>query len=195
VPARATRDRLQDSDEFSSPRLGLQWSWNHNPVDSAWSLTQRPGWLRLRALPAEHLVTARNTLTQVLQGPTSRITARFDVSNLGQGQRAGLALFSAGPSWIGVTRVSVMFEVAGRGVVFEPLAGHRIVDLRAEVSADQMVHYSYSFDGHDFVSVGQKIPLAKFSWWKGSRPALFTYTLGTGQGWVDVDWVHVDGGQ
>ncbi|MEJ0098989.1 MAG: hypothetical protein WDO12_04300 [Pseudomonadota bacterium] len=29
-----------------------QWEWNHNPLDAAWSLTARPGWLRLRALPA-----------------------------------------------------------------------------------------------------------------------------------------------
>ena len=29
---------LQQSDEFDSA-LGLQWQWNHNPVDSHWSLT------------------------------------------------------------------------------------------------------------------------------------------------------------
>ena len=31
--------------------LGLQWQWNHNPVDSAWSLDERKGWLTLHALP------------------------------------------------------------------------------------------------------------------------------------------------
>lgn len=195
MPARATRDRLQDSDEFSSRRLGLQWSWNHNPVDSAWSLAQRPGWLRLDALPAEHLVTARNTLTQILQGPSSRITARFDVSKLAEGQRAGLALFGAAPSWIGVTRTSVAVAVSGTETRVAPSAGHKTVELRADVSADQMVRYSYSFDGRSFTAAGRPIPLAKFSWWKGSRPGLFTFTRGTGQGSVDIDWVHVEHGQ
>jgi beta-xylosidase len=54
-----TGDRLQDSDEFAGRALGLQWSWNHNPVNTAWSLSRRPGWLRLAALPSDHLVTAR----------------------------------------------------------------------------------------------------------------------------------------
>ena len=31
---------------LASAQLGLQWSWNHNPLDSAWSLAERPGWLR-----------------------------------------------------------------------------------------------------------------------------------------------------
>jgi beta-xylosidase len=96
--------RLQDSDEFAGKALGVQWSWNHNPNDAAWSLAERPGWLRLHALAAQHLVTARNTLTQILQGPHSTITARLDVSRMAEGQRAGLSLFGVRPSWIGLVR-------------------------------------------------------------------------------------------
>ncbi len=40
------------SDEFNSPSLGLQWQWNHNPDNSHWSLTEHPGWLRLKSAPA-----------------------------------------------------------------------------------------------------------------------------------------------
>ena len=36
------------SDDFSRDKLELQWQWNHNPVDNAWSLTERKGWLRLK---------------------------------------------------------------------------------------------------------------------------------------------------
>lgn len=36
-------------DDFSSAKLGLHWQWNHNPVDAAWSLTERPGFLRLKS--------------------------------------------------------------------------------------------------------------------------------------------------
>jgi len=54
----------QRSDEFDRATLSPAWQWNHNPVDTAWSLTARPGWLRLGALPAAGLATARNTLTE-----------------------------------------------------------------------------------------------------------------------------------
>ena len=190
-----TADRLQDSDEFASRTLGLQWSWNHNPLDAAWSLTERPGWMRLRAQPAQHLVTARNTLTQVLQGPRPMFTARIDVRAMRDGQRAGLSLFGVRPSWVGVVREGGVSRVAlaSEGVETPgPAVVHDAVLLRAEVSEGQQVAYSYSLDGRTFRRFGNPIWLAKFSWWKGSRPALFTFTRGNAGGAVDVDWFRVE---
>jgi beta-xylosidase len=200
-------DRLQASDEFSTAKLGLQWSWNHNPDDSAWSLTRRPGWLRLEAPPAAHLVAARNTLTQILQGPVMRITARIDVSHMADEQRAGLSLFGVRPSWIGVVRDGGVARItlASEGVEttgFPAPASFNVamrqfvirdtVELRADVSEGQEVRYSFSLDGKRFEPIGPPLWLARFSWWKGSRPALFTFTRGQGRGWIDVDWVHVE---
>ncbi|WP_293878338.1 MULTISPECIES: glycoside hydrolase 43 family protein [unclassified Sphingomonas] len=190
-----TRDRLQDSDEFASPRLGVQWEWNHNPDSRAWSLTARPGFLRLTAGRAEHLVTAHNTLTQILQGPRTRVTARLDVGRMTDGQRAGLSLFGVRPSWIGLvrdgdsTRVTLASE--GRETPGVTLTA-RTIDLRAEVGPDQTVRYGYSIDGgRSFRAMGDAVKLARFSWWKGSRPALFTFTRGAPGGSIDVDWVRV----
>jgi beta-xylosidase len=195
------QDRLQDSDEFASARLGLQWSWNHNPVDSAWSLAKRRGWLRLTALPSEHLVVARNTLTQILQGPRTTITARIDASGMTEGQRAGLVMFGVKPSWIGVVRSSgrnrVTLASAGEETAGPELAA-TTVELRVAISPDQTAHYSYSLDGgRTFRLFGEPIPLARFSWWKGSRPGLFTYVRApqgnaAPLGWVDVDWFRVE---
>ncbi len=113
--------RLQDSDEFSAPLLEPQWEWNHNPLDAAWSLTARPGWLRLRALPAADLVTARNTLTQILQGPAMTAAARIDIAAMSEGQRAGLAMFITRPAWIGAVKeggnTRIVFANAGEETV------------------------------------------------------------------------------
>jgi beta-xylosidase len=38
-------------DDFSGPKLGMVWQWNHVPDDTKWSLTERPGCLRLHSLP------------------------------------------------------------------------------------------------------------------------------------------------
>ena len=68
-----------------------------------------------------------------------------------------------------------------------------IVELRADVSEGQLVRYSFSVDGGKrFQPLGPPLWLARFSWWKGSRPALFTFTRGEPGGWIDVDWVHVE---
>lgn len=187
--------RLQASDDFTADTLGPQWEWNHNPDDRAWSLAARRGFLRLTAGPAEHLVTARNTLTQILQGPTSRITTRLDIRRMADGQRAGLTLFGVKPSWIGVVRqdgrARVTLASAGEERVGPAIAAPAI-ELRAEVGADQKVRYSYSLDGRSFQPMGDPLALARFSWWKGSRPGLFTFTRGGRGGSIDVDWFRVD---
>lgn len=83
------------SDDFNNPSLGLHWQWNHNPVDNAWSLTERMGFLRLktsRVVP--NLYLAPNTLTQRMPGPASSGVVCFDVSHLKDGDCAGFAAFN-----------------------------------------------------------------------------------------------------
>jgi beta-xylosidase len=189
-----TNDRLQDSDEFGSPKLGLQWSWNHNPDDAKWSLSARPGWLRLNAGEAQSLTTARNTLTQILQGPAMQTTARLDISRMNDGQRAGLSLFGVKPVWIGVVHEGGVSRItyASAGVETSgPVITGKWVDLSADVLPDQTSRFAYSLDGKTLTSFGEQVPLSKFSWWKGSRPALFTFNKNAAKGSVDIDWVHV----
>ena len=66
------------------------------------------------------------------------------------------------------------------------------IDLRAIVGPEQTVLYSYSLDGgKSYRPFGAGIALSRFSWWKGSRPALFTFTRGE-TGSIDVDWFRVE---
>ncbi len=194
--------QLQDSDEFASPALGLQWEWNHNPVAAAWSLGARPGWLRLRALPAADLVTARNTLTQILQGPAMTATARFDLAAMSEGQRAGLTMLGVRPAWIGAAKegsaIRVVFTNEGTEQASAP-ATATTLQLRVQVGADQQARFAYSLDdGARFTELGTPVAL-RFSWWKGARPALFTYVrsppgTAAGRGHVEIDRFHLDTG-
>jgi beta-xylosidase len=200
----ADRYRLQDADEFNAATLGPQWEWNHNPDDRRWSLTARPGYLRLQAQGAQYLVTARNTLTQILQGPALTVSARLDISHLTEQQRAGLVLFGVRPTWIGVVREAgssfVTYAAAGVETRGPSLSGD-VIDLKAQVSSDQSVRFSYTTQPDAaFQPFGPPTPLAHFSWWKGSRPGLFTYIkVSPGStpappqdGFVDIDWFHVE---
>ena len=84
------------SDDFSSSKLGLHWQWNHNPVDNAWSLSERPGYLRLktsRVVP--NLYLAPNTLTQRMEGPTCSGCVVMDLSKMKDGDCTGLSAFNS----------------------------------------------------------------------------------------------------
>jgi beta-xylosidase len=168
----------QTSDEFDTKTLGLQWEWNHNPVNTQWSLTERPGYLRLKALPAVNFVSARNTLTQVLHGRSSQITTRLSLTSLAEGQKAGLAMFGKRPSWIGVEQRAgkrqIAFAYAGAESLGDAVTTDSIL-LRVRVD-EEHAEYSYSIDdGKTFQPFGTRSKLM-FSWWKGARPALFSFT-------------------
>lgn len=189
----------QTSDEFNSPVLGVQWEWNHNPADGHWSLTARPGFLRLRALPAADLLAARDTLTQMLQARDEQITTRLAVGGMANGQKAGLAMFQVRPSWIGVVqrrgRRNLVFSAGGHALLGPRLGRAKaagFVLLRMQVSSGR-VRFSYSMDGRIYHKLGRRTHM-RFSWWKAARPALFTFNThprALHGGIADFDWVRV----
>ena len=84
------------SDDFSDSKLGLHWQWNHNPIDKAWSLTERPGFLRLKTnRVVENLYLAPNTLTQRMEGPACSACVLIDYSHMKDGDCAGFAVFNS----------------------------------------------------------------------------------------------------
>ena len=174
--------RPQTSDDFTSRTLGPQWQWNHNPAGGHWSLTERPGFLRLRALPAADLVSAKDTLTQLLQARDEQVTTRLAVAGMADHQKAGLAMFGVQPSWIAVVQRSgrryLDFAEAGAETLGPPLTSAAtdaretrasptpgFVTLRLQVIGGR-VRYSYSLDnGRTFRDLGTRADM-RFSWWK-----------------------------
>lgn len=83
-----------DDFSYSSNQLNLLWQWNHNPDNTAWSLTDRPGWLRLNNQTlATNLLNARNTLTQRTECPSCSSVIKLDASGMKSGDYAGLSAF------------------------------------------------------------------------------------------------------
>jgi beta-xylosidase len=194
-PGKYLDQRPQTSDEFGAAVLGPQWEWNHNPVDADWSLTARRGYLRLTPEFATDLLSAHNTLTQMMQDESFEFTSRLDVSGMKDGDHAGIAMFEQAASGVQVVQAgevrSLSFfhtrdEVAGP----TQLPGS-VVLLRVQVEGDT-ADYSYSLDdGKTFQPIASPVRIG-FSWWKGSRPALFAYTTAhsADAGHVDFDWAH-----
>ena len=183
----------QTSDEFASPHLGPQWEWNHNPDDTNWSLTTRPGYLRLVPMHADDLLSAHNTLTQCMQDNDFTFTVRLDLSGSTSGVHTGLAMFEKAATGLEIVQSGDRRQLN----YFSPsthVAGPRLastsLQLRVTVTGDQ-ARYAFSLDdGRTFHPLGPATPI-HFSWWKGSRPALFAYTTqATNPGTVDFNWVH-----
>lgn len=96
VVAGHPKGAIVKSDDFSSDKLGLHWQWNHNPVNEAWSLTEREGWLRLKtSRVVDNLYLAPNTLTQRMEGPRCSGVVVMDLSKMRDGDRAGFAAFNS----------------------------------------------------------------------------------------------------
>lgn len=187
----------QTSDEFNSPILGLQWQWNHNPDDQHWSLTERPGYLRLKALPAPELLRARNTLTQMLNDPALDATTSLDTTGMADGQQAGLCMISNPPGGIGVLRHDgkcAVYSFSGKNQSTGPDLTQTAIQLRVHIE-NQTATFFYSLDGSNFISFGQPLKLV-FSWWKGARPGLYSFntdpTLKDSSGVADFDWFHYE---
>jgi beta-xylosidase len=96
LPANGKPSILPSLGDEKRGSLGLHWQWNHNPIDNAWSLKERPGFLRLKTnRVVENLYLAPNTLTQRMEGPTCSATIAIDCSHMKDGDRAGFAAFNS----------------------------------------------------------------------------------------------------
>lgn len=188
------------SDDFHTPHLNPVWQWNHVPVDGQWSLAERPGFLRLRALPAPDLWRARNTLTQRAIGPRSAATVALDASGLQQGDVAGFALFNRPYAWLGVERSGsgltlVHYDEASGETRRASLHGPRVW-LRAECDfLRDTARFSYSADGRSFTPIGGAHTMAYgLITFQGVRYALFAWHSGQAPrgGHADFDSITVE---
>lgn len=92
------------SDNFDNGKMITDWQWNHVPDDTKWSVTEKPGVLRLHSLPADNFFAARNSLCQRPPAPESIMTVELDTTGMAVGDTAGLALLNVPYAWIGVVK-------------------------------------------------------------------------------------------
>jgi hypothetical protein len=188
--------------------MNPHWQWNHVPDDSKWSLTEKPGVLRLHSLPAANYYSARNSLCQRPPGPESIMTVELDTTGLATGDNAGLALLCNPYVWIGVAKSTndtelQLFQGSGGGgrrgggaaPANTPVIGltnppsHLWLQVHCNFDTDQAI-FSWSADGKQFTPVGNpwSIPGFQLQTFQGVRPSLFNFnTTGQPGGYADFD--------
>lgn len=170
------------TDEFKGKSLGLQWQWNHNPDNTRWSLKERPGYMRLKASKANDLKSSRNTLTQRVQGPACTGTVELDVSNLKDGNIAGMGIFEFPYAYVAVQQEAGKRKVVmcNDGKIMEtpvPHLSQAKIWIRARVTdKDFTARFYYSLDGKSFHPVGNVLNMGLGLPWTANRFALFNFS-------------------
>ena len=203
-------------DEFGGSTLRMEWQWNHNPVNDAWSLTEREGWLRLKACRVvDNVFAAPNTLSQRMEGPACTGEVCIDFSGMRDGDRAGFAAFNGHSGLLTVARDGRRTELRmstavvnfdGRekriaGVDEEVqervrLKGGRVwlrIDADFRLGRDVAAFY-YSADGRDWRRIGAdfKMRYDYTRMFMGTRYAVFNYATRQAGGHVDVDFFRYE---
>jgi beta-xylosidase len=195
------------SDEFDrkpgEPGLPLVWQWNHNPDNNLWSVSKRKGYLRLTTGRVDSLfLEARNTLTQRTIGPVSSATVKLDVTNLKEGDFAGLALLQRKFGQVGVkvsNGVKKIVMVNGEeNVPFEAeqvQLSQDVVYLKASGDFRDMAdigYFYYSLDGKEWKQIGNQIKMQySMPHFMGYRFGLYNYATKEPGGYADFDWFMI----
>ena len=198
---------IVNSDEFTrkknEPALPLVWQWNHNPDNRRWSISERKGFNRLKTGRVDtSFLAARNTLTQRTIGPVCTGSTSLDVSNMKDGDFAGLCLLQKNYGIVGVrvngsSKTIVMVNAGtGKPEVVETVAlDQKVIYFKAEcdfTDKKDVAYFFYSLDGRSWKSIGTPLKMTyTIPHFMGYRFGLFNYATKTVGGFVDVDWFRI----
>lgn len=199
------------SDDFSQPQLDIHWQWNHNPVNTAWSLAERSGFLRLKTSKVvENLYMAPNTISQRMEGPACSASVKIDLSHMKDGDCAGFAAFNGHSGVLTVKKQGKEYILTMTEQVVNLSDRHKVVES-VDVTEKESVSFKqkniwlridgefrpqtdkaqlfYSFDGQDWKKIGSDYQM-RFDYrrlFMGTRYAIFNYATKKTGGYVDVD--------
>ena len=209
-----TGKRIVESDDFSSNKLKINWQWNHNPVNSAWSLTERKGYLRMKtSRVVTNLFAAPNTITQRMEGPKCRGVVAMDISKMQDGDIAGLSAFNgdAGVLSVVMDGKKKFLTLASNSVELDnnkAISNVKVEEKsRVEVTSDiiylrvdgdftlnnDLATFFYSLDNKNWTSIGTEYKMI-FDYrrlFMGSKFAIFNYATKATGGYVDVNFFQL----
>ena len=188
--------------EYNEP-MPLAWQWNHNSVDSDWSLTQRKGYLRLTTGRVDtDMLQTRNMLTQRTFGPVSSASTMIDISSMKDGDYAGMIALQKKYGFVGVKK-----EGQSKSLVMISAQSDRpqevesvdlnqyYVYLRIECdfrNRTDKASFYYSLDGSSWKKIGSELKMAyTLPHFMGYRFGLVNNATKSKGGYVDFDYYHI----
>ncbi|MCT2535980.1 glycoside hydrolase 43 family protein [Aquibacillus koreensis] len=197
---------VSDSFDYEDNKLAWNWQWNHNPDNLRWSVTKRPGYLRLETSQLTNsILQARNTLTQRTEGPNCSGITMMEITNMKPGDHAGLVALQNKFGTVGVEvdengKAHVTMTV-NRGDDTEDVVEkipyakndiHLKVNFNFKDSIDIATFY-YSEDGIEWSMIGKELQMKyTLDHFMGYRIGLFNYAKRQSGGHVDFAYFHYE---
>jgi len=158
LPPHPWGDSLPVRDEFDSPHLHMVWNFRRNPDPATWSLSARPGWLRLvgseATLDDAHLAAFVGRRQQHFR---CRATTALDYSPAGAGEAGLTVLMNERHHYEvfiaqveGQRRVMVRRRIGSlAAVVAQEPVGEGVITLRIEAEPE-WYRFLYAVGPQDF---------------------------------------------
>ena len=194
--------------DYNGSNLALEWQWNHNPDNRLWSLTEREGYLRLRTVNVcDTVADARNTISQRTFGPECGGYIKLDVSEMKDGDTAGLAAFAEKYGYVAVKiedgkKYIVTVRYNDKDDVEQEFETERVEITENEVylrvdcdykNATDKAYFYYSLDGENWTKIGNTLKMNYYGLhFMGYRYAIFNFPTKQSGGYVDVDYFRVE---
>lgn len=214
IETRSTRpgyvyEPIVTSDDFDyndGTPLHHAWQWNHIPDNSLWSVTERPGWLRLKTgRLAPNVTLAKNSLGQRTVGPVCEGSVNMDVSALREGDYAGIVAMQSNYGFLAVTRECgvnyILMLTRGEGRECAGVERERVkldgdtVELKIRCNfADNidMAEFFFRRDG-EWVKIGCELHmLYTLDHFMGYRFDLSCFATKESGGHADFDWYRIE---
>lgn len=211
-----------ESDDFNTPKLGLQWSWHANP-GQAWAFPSTNGYLRMYAQyypdGYKNFWDIPNLLLQKLPAPTFTTTVKLTAILQNEGDQAGLIMMGWDYGYVALKKMADGYAIVhatcedaeqkGEEKLQVTLPAKNLktdvkynyqtrleptdIFLRVTVDEGAICRFSYSVDGKQFESIGEQFQ-ARQGKWIGAKMGMFILNKehNTARSWVDVDWFSVD---
>ena len=200
----------QESDEFDTNYLGLQWQWHAN-FNPKWIFNDAAnGCMRLYSYPLrENVVSLWDVPNLLLQKtPSDEFNAtmklRFRPSGKYRGERTGLIVMGLDYSGLilenteeGIQLSYIVCNDADKGNIEKMGAKTVISDqwiyLRVEFDKKALCRFSYSQDGENYQTFGEPFQAREGKWIGAkigtfcTRPAIQT----NDGGWAEIDWFRI----
>lgn len=185
-------------DHFKSKKLDPNWAWNYYPRNDMWSLTDKKGYLRMKAvtqIESNNLKKTPNILTQRAYRTTSnQVTTKINIKGMADGQTAGLCHYAHTYAYIGLQKsngnLDIVFNENEKTKTY-PIKKIKTIWLRSTWGLQGTNTFSYSTDGKVFIKFGNPY---QFTWgdYRGTRVGLFTFNEKEEKGYIDIDFFEYE---
>ncbi|WP_163399300.1 glycoside hydrolase family 43 protein [Flavobacterium fluviatile] len=196
-----------ESDEFNSPKLGLQWQWHANP-QITWGLPTSMGYYNLNCIPVpkeyNNLFDVPNLLLQKLPANEFTATTKITFNSRFDGEYMGLVIMGLDYSFLCLKQEEGKLFLSQKTALKADKKGiesesnriaikDRTLYLQVKVKAGGICNFFYSEDGQKFNPVGGSFT-AREGKWIGAKIGFLALREGiiNDAGSVGIDWFRIN---